>query len=139
MSRGILDTSVLIDLHVGAVSTDSLPDEQAITSLSLGELSFGVAVASTAADRLDRQARLDRYRELFRDATIPYDTHAAMLYGLVVGSVLEHGKRAIRRRTVDLQIAAIAVARQLPLYTVNYTDLQGVAGLDVVPVERLNT
>lgn len=137
MSRGILDTCVLIDLHLGLVSTDGLPDEQAITSLSLGELGFGVAVAPTDEDRLDRQARLDRYRELFRSSTIPYDADAAMLYGLVVGSILEHGKQAIRRRTVDLQIAAIAVARQLPLYTVNHADFQGITGLEVVPVERI--
>lgn len=136
MSRGILDTCVLIDLHVGAVSTGALPDEQAITALSLGELSFGVAVAATTADRLDRQARLDRYRELFRGATFPYDADAAMLFGLVVSSIREHGKGAIRRRTVDLQIAAIAIAHQLPLYTVNHTDFEGIAALDVVPIER---
>ncbi|HRE00280.1 MAG TPA: hypothetical protein PLV68_03215, partial [Ilumatobacteraceae bacterium] len=131
MTRGILDTCVLIDLHADAVSTDALPDEQAITSLSLGELSFGVVVAPTATDRLDRQTRLDHYRDLFRNATIPYDTAAAMLFGLVVNSVLERGKGSIRRRTVDLQMAAIAVAHQLPLYTVNHTDFQGITGLTV--------
>lgn len=135
-TRGILDTSVLIDLHVGAVSTDALPDEQAITSLSLGELGFGVVVASTDEARLDRQARLDHYRELFRGNTIPYDAEAALLFGRVVGSVLGSGKQAIRRRTVDLQMAAIAVSRQVPLYTVNHADFQGIAGLEVVAVEH---
>ena len=129
----------MIDLHVGAVSTDVLPDEQAITALSLGELGFGVAVAPTEKDRLDRQARLDHYREIFRNSTIPYDAEAAMLYGLVVGSSLQHGKHAIRRRPVDLQMAAIAVARQLPLYTVNHADFEGIAGLQVVAVERLRS
>ena len=137
MTRGILDTCVLIDLHVGVVSTGALPDEQAITSLSIGELGFGVAVAASDKDRLDRQARLDHYRELFRNSTIPYDAEAAMLYGLVVGSVLGRGKQAIRRRTVDLQMAAIAVARQLPLYTVNHADFDGIAGLEIVAIERL--
>lgn len=136
MSRGILDTCVLIDLHVGAVSADALPDEQAITALSLGELGFGVAVATTDRDRLDRQVRLDHYRDLFRDTTLPYDAQAAMLFGMVVAGVLAEGKHAIRRRTVDLQMAAIAVARQLPLYTVNHADFDGIAGLEVMPVER---
>lgn len=137
MTRGILDTCVLIDLHLGAVSVDALPDEQAITSLSLGELGFGVAVASTDDDRADRQARLDHYRDLFRSSTFPYDADAAMQYGRVIASVLRHGKQAIRRRSVDLQIAAVAVRRQVPLYTVNHRDFEGIAGLDVVPVERL--
>lgn len=137
MTRGILDTSVLIDLHVGAVSIDALPDEQAITSLSIGELGFGVAVAPNDRVRLDRQARLDYFRETFRASTFPYDGDAALLFGRVVGSVLGSGKQAIRRRTVDLQIAAIAVSRQIPLYTVNHRDFGGIAGLDVVPVGRL--
>lgn len=137
MTRGILDTSVLIDLHVGAVSTAVLPDEMAITSLSLGELGFGVAVAANDWVRTDRQARLDHYRETFRDNTIPYDADAAMLFGRVVGSLLGCGKHAIRRRTIDLQIAAVAVSRQIPLYTVNHRDFDGIVGLDVVGVERL--
>jgi toxin FitB len=137
MSRGILDTCVLIDLHVGTISTDALPDEQAITSLSLGELGFGVAVAPTDKDRLDRQARLTHYRELFRNSTIPYDADSAMLFGLVVGALLERGKQAIRRRTIDLQIASIAVHHQLALYTVNHVDFEGIAGLEVIPVARV--
>lgn len=136
MSRGILDTCVLIDLHVGSVSVESLPDEQAITALSLGELGLGVAVAPTDRDRLDRQARLDLYRELFRNSTLPYDADAAMLFALVAGSLLARGRQAIRRRTVDLQMAAIAISRQLPLYTVNHADFAGIAGLEVVPVAR---
>lgn len=135
-TRGILDTCVLIDLHVGRVSEEGLPDEHAITSLSLGELGFGVAVAPTDQDRRDRQTRLDRYRELFRASTIPYDTEAAMLFGLVVGSVLDGGKHAVRRRTIDLQIACVAISRHLPLYTVNHADFTGITGLDVVPVHR---
>lgn len=137
MTRGILDTSVLIDLHDGAVSDDALPDEQAITSLSLGELGFGVAVATDGRVRIDRQARLDYYREKFRDSTIPYDAEAAMLFSRLVESVLGSGKRAISRRTIDLQMAAIAVSRQIPLYTVNHADFAGIAGLEVIPVERL--
>lgn len=137
MTRGILDTSVLIDLHNGAVQPDALPDEQAITSLSLGELGFGVAVASNAQVRLDRQSRLDFYRDRFRHSTIPYDADAALLFGLIVTSVLGSGKRAIRRRTVELQMAAIAVSRQVPLYTVNHADFHGIIGLEVVAVDRL--
>lgn len=138
MSRGILDTCVLIDLHVGAVSPDDLPDEQAITTLSIGELGFGVAVAGTVEDRVDRQARLAHFRELFRDSTLSYDVDAALLFGQVVGSILASGKQALRRRTVDLQIAAIAVSRRAPLYTVNHADFDGIAGLEVIPVPRLD-
>lgn len=131
MTIGILDTCVVIAL--GQVDAGELPDEQAITTVTLGELTVGPLIAVDTAERARRQARLQAVEHHFADAMLPYDQAAARAFGIVMAGAIERGRRS-RARVSDYQIAAIAIANQLPLYTIDVDDFAGIDGLDVRPV-----
>lgn len=128
MTVGILDTCVVIAL--GHVDAGELPDEQAITTVTLGELTVGPLIAADTAERARRQARLQAVEHHFADAILPYDQAAARAFGIVMAGAIERGRRS-RARVSDYQIAAIAIANQLPLYTIDVDDFAGIDGLDV--------
>jgi predicted nucleic acid-binding protein len=125
MSVGLLDTSVVIDWDDPAVST-ALPDEAAISAVTLAELTAGPHLASGGDERALRQARLQQVEATF-DA-IAFDAAAARSYGQVFAAVVEIG-RSHRRRIADLLIAATAHANGLPLYTRNPDDFDGLGKL----------
>ncbi|MGH9043790.1 MAG: type II toxin-antitoxin system VapC family toxin [Acidimicrobiales bacterium] len=125
MSVGLLDTSVVIDWDDPAVST-ALPDEAAISAVTLAELTAGPHLAAASDERARRQARLQQVEGTF-DA-IALDAAAARSYGQIVAAVVEVG-RSHRRRIADLLIAATAHANGLPLYTRNPDDFDGLGEL----------
>jgi predicted nucleic acid-binding protein len=125
MSVGLLDTSVVIDWDDPAVST-ALPDEAAISAVTLAELTSGPHLAADGDERARRQARLQQVEATF-DAIV-FDAAAARSYGQVVAAVVEIG-RSDRRRIADLLIAATAHANGLPLYTRNPDDFDGLGKL----------
>jgi hypothetical protein len=120
---GLLDTSVVIDWDDPPLR-DALPDEVAISAVTLAELAAGPHVADTAAEAARRQARLQQVEATFEP--LPFDARAARSFGQVVAAVVDRG-RSPRRRVADLLIAATAHANDLPLYTRNPDDF---AGLD---------
>jgi hypothetical protein len=131
-ARGLVDTSVVIDL--GRVQSDALPDELAIAAVTLAELAAGPHATDDPAERARRQERLQRVEATF-DA-IPFDSAAARAYGRVYAEVAAAGRKARGRRAVDLLIAATAVAAELPLYTRNPSDFDGLTGvLEVLAVD----
>jgi predicted nucleic acid-binding protein len=127
--RGIIDTSVVIDLE--RVAAEQLPDELAITAITLAELAAGPLATEDPEERARRQDRLQRAEATF-DA-VPFDTAAARAYGRIYAAVIAAGRKP-RGRQVDLLIAATALAADLPLYTCNPADFAHLTGLDVVPV-----
>lgn len=133
-SRGLLDTSVVIDAAAGLVHPDAVPASVWITTVTLGELSAGPLTASTAGERASRLAVLQHTEAQFAGSTLPYDEAAARVYGRVVADVLRAGRQP-RRRTADLMIAAIALSRGLAVYTTNADDFRGIVDLEVVAVE----
>lgn len=128
---GLLDTSVVIDLEGAA----RLPGEGTISSLTLAELAAGPHAAGDAAERARRQQRVQLAESSF-DA-LPFDDDCARAYGSVFAAVASAGRKPRGRRMVDLLIAATAIAHDLPLYTYNARDLDGLESLlDVVDVGR---
>jgi len=136
-TRGLVDTNILI--LRSQISQEQLPDELAISTITLAELSAGVhhvsgdgAVASQ--ERARRVGILQSAENQF-DA-IPFDADMARRFGQLSAAVHAYG-RTPRRRVPDLMIAATASVLGLPLYTTNPDDY---AGLDewvaVVPVDR---
>ena len=123
--RGVIDTSVVIDLN--HIDREILPAEIAITSITLAELTAAPHAARDAEESAARQERLQRVEATF-DA-IPFDDHAARAYGPIYAAVLHSGQKARGPRSLDLQIACIALAHQLPLYTRNPHDLRAVQHL----------
>ena len=132
-TEGILDTSVVIDAAAGRIDLAELPDSRWITAVTLGELSAGPLVATSADERARRQAVLQEIEAQYSGSALPYDEAAARASGRVIADVRQAGRQP-RRRTADLMIAAIAISRGLPLYTTNGDDFLGISKLHVVPV-----
>jgi predicted nucleic acid-binding protein len=124
-SRGIVDTSVLIDLH--AIDTALLPAELAISAVTLAELAAGPHATTDAAERARRQDLLQRTEALFDP--LPVDAGVARAYGRIYAAVAAAGRKARGRRAFDLLIAATALAADLPLYTRNRGDFEELDGL----------
>ena len=124
MTVGLLDTSVVIDWHDPEVVA-GLPDQMAISAITLAELSAGPLLAATPAEAARRQARLQEVES--RLEPLAFDGAASEL-GLVVAAVVEQGRRP-RSRLADLLIAATAHAHGLDLYTRNGADFAGLEGL----------
>ena len=122
---------------------DELPDEMAISAITLAELSAGPHQVrpNQQQDSYDEQAERARRLDVLQRAEhefdpIPFDVEAARIYGRVSAAVIATGRRP-RRRIADLMIAATAIAHGLPLFTTNPDDFTGLAGLlTLVPVTR---
>lgn len=125
MAAGLLDTSVVIAWDDRAV-VEALPDEVAVSAVTVAELAAGPHLASSAVERANRQARLQQVEAMFEP--LPFDAVAARSYGLIVAAVIEAG-RSHRSRVADLLIAATAHANGLALYTRNQDDFAGLAKL----------
>lgn len=130
-ARGLIDTSVIIDLE--QIGQDELPQEVAISVITMAELAAGPHATADGAERARRQDRLQRAEATFEP--LPVDADVARAYGRVYAAVAASGRKARGRRSVDLLIAATAVSAGLPLYTRNPDDFAGLSGiLEVVPV-----
>ncbi|HWG74843.1 MAG TPA: type II toxin-antitoxin system VapC family toxin [Acidimicrobiales bacterium] len=123
--RGIIDTSVVIDLE--QLDPTVLPAEVAVSAVTLAELAAGPHATIDTEERARRQDRLQRTEAAFDP--LPFDSEAARAYGRVYAAVVAAGRKARGPRAVDLLIAATACASNLPLYTRNPDDFRGLAGL----------
>ena len=131
-ARGLIDTSVLIDLE--RVGASDLPAELAVSAITMAELAAGPHATGDPDERARRQDRLQRAEATF-DA-VPIDADVARAYGRVYAAVARTGRKARGARSLDLLIAATALAADLPLYTRNPDDFRGVDGLvEIVAVE----
>jgi tRNA(fMet)-specific endonuclease VapC len=128
--RGILDTSTVIVL--GRIEdAAALPAEPLITTVTLAELSVGPLVAGEETERAARQAQLQQAEADFDP--LPFDAGAARAFGRVAASLRRAGRKPAAR-AYDAMIAATALAHELPIYTCNPADFNGIDGLDVVAV-----
>lgn len=126
--RGVLDTSVVIDLDV--IDPAQLPVECAIAAITLAELAAGPHAATNPAERGRRQDRLQLVERTF-DA-LPFDDRAARAYGRLFALVAAPGRKARGARMADLLIAATAASAGLPVFTRNPSDFVDLT--DVVQV-----
>lgn len=129
-ARGILDTSVVVDLE--EIDASSLPEEVAVSSVTLAELAAGPHATTDADECGRRQDRLQRVEATFD--SLPFDGNAARAYGRVFAAVTAAGRKARGAQAVDLLIAATAVAAGLPLYTRNGRDFEALDDLLTVVV-----
>lgn len=140
-AQGLLDTNILILRRW--VDPDDLPDEMAISAITLAELSAGPHQVRPDSEQTEYHEHAERARRLdvLQRAEnefdpIPFDAEAARAYGRVAAAVIATGRRP-RRRTADLMIASTAIAVGLPLFTTNPGDFAGLDDLlQVIPVTR---
>ena len=124
LPRGLLDTSVVIDLDL--LRCELLPMEVAISAITLAELAAGPFAATSVDEQARRQDRLQRAEAAFDP--LPFGVDAARAYARIFAAVRQAGRQP-RRRAADLLIAATALAEQLPLLTRNSDDFAGLDGL----------
>ena len=140
-AQGLLVSNIVI--LRSWVDPAELPDEMAVSAITMAELSAGPhEVRSNAeqnayeehAERARRLEILQRVENEFDP--IPFDAEAARIYGRVAAAVIGAGRKP-RGRLADLMIASIAIAEELPLFTTYPKDFAGLeALLTIVPVNR---
>ena len=123
-TRGLLDTSVLIDHDL--IDPNLLPDESAISAVTLAELAAGPHATDDGDERARRQDRL-QWAAATWDA-LPFDDEGARVYGRMFAAVRAAGQRS-RSRFADLLIACTAAANDLPLYTRNPGDFRALTAI----------
>lgn len=130
-ARGILDTSVIIDLE--RIDRAKLPIDIAVSAITMAELAAGPHATTDVDERARRQDRLQRAEAIFDP--LPFDIEAARAYGRIYAAAATTGRKARGARAVDLLIAATACALGLPLFTRNPEDFKELDKLvEVVPV-----
>ncbi|GAA1871373.1 type II toxin-antitoxin system VapC family toxin [Myceligenerans crystallogenes] len=138
-TQGLVDTNILILRD--QIDVEELPDQIAISAITLAELSAGPHQVRPDSPDYDEHSERGRRIDVLQRAEnefdpIPFDAECARLYGRIVAGVIAVG-RTPRRRTADLMIAATAAAEGLPLYTTNPDDFRGLDSVvTIVPVTR---
>lgn len=132
-SRGLLDTSVVIELE--RLDATALPEQLAVSAITLAELAAGPHATEDPAERARRQDRLARAEAAFEP--LPFDAMAGRAYGRIYAAVLAAGRKDRGQRAIDLLIAAVALSTELPLFTRNVDDFAALEPLlDIVAVPR---
>jgi predicted nucleic acid-binding protein len=128
VTRGIADTTVFIANEAGRPLRDAdLPDELAISVITIGELRAGVL---TAGDAETRDRRLATYTEVLRLEPLPIDETVAESWARLRVALRD---RRRRMPVNDSWIAATAMALHIPVVTQD-ADYEPVPGLDVIRV-----
>jgi len=128
-ARGVLDTTIFIANESGReLDVSVLPQESAVSVVTLAELHAGVLAAADVDTRAVRLATLDTLSDI---EVLPADEAAALMWARMRVHLAESGRRA---NVNDLWIAATAAARGLPVVTQDgdFDVLEGIAGLQVV-------
>jgi predicted nucleic acid-binding protein len=129
--KGLLDTSVFIALESGRpLDEQRIPDETAVSVVTLAELQAGVLAAVDVDVRARRLATLDAVSDI---ELIDIDESAARTWARMRVHLAGSGRRV---NVNDLWIAAVAASRGLPVVTQDddFGPVEGVAGLQVVRV-----
>jgi len=129
--RGLLDTSVFVAGESGRpLAVERLPEEAAISAVSVAELHVGVLAARDVDTRARRLATLEATGDI---ELLGIDERVAAMWARLRVHLAEAGRRL---NVNDLWIAATALANDLPVVTQDddFGPVEGVAGLVVVRV-----
>jgi hypothetical protein len=124
--RGLLDTSIFIATEQGQpLSAEQLPDQAAISVVTLAELELGVHMATDEAIRAKRLRTLGAARATY--AALPVDERVASAFAELIAATRTAGRRP---KVQDAWIAATARAHSVPVYTQD-RDFDELPGVDV--------
>jgi len=111
--RGLLDTSVFIaDEHGRDLDVGQLPDEAAISVVTLAELELGVHMAASEQARGQRLRTLRGTQATY--VALPADAAVASAFAEIVAIARRAGRRP---KVQDAWIAATARANAVAVYT----------------------
>ncbi len=128
MSRGLADTSLFIARELArALDEDALPDELAVSFITVGELRAGVLAAD---DTTVRDRRLATLSESMRLQPVPVDEAVARAWARLRIELRDADRRMPLN---DSWIAATAIVLGVPVVTQDddYEDLPSVAVIRV--------
>ncbi len=130
MSRGLLDTSVVIAQEGRELDVSALPDEVAVSVVTYGELRAGVLAATDVSVRSRRLSTLQTVADLH---PLPVDTTVADEWARLRLLLAAAGRRV---NVNDTWIAATALALGVPVVTqdADYRALAEVSDLRVIAV-----
>lgn len=140
--RGLLDTSVFIASESGRpLKEDLLPQEAAVSAVTLAELQAGVLAAQDTQTRARRMATLDVLSDV---EVLAVDADVARLWSQLRVCLADVGRRI---NVNDLWIAATAARHRLPVVSQDddFGAVDGLAGVvvrswscefDVLPAPR---
>lgn len=112
MTRALLDTSIFVGREQTRPLARALPDEVAVSVVTLAELEIGVLVARDDDARARRLRTLVAARE--RAAGLPIDQRVASAYAQLAATALRAGRRP---RIHDTWIAATAAVHDAAVWT----------------------
>ena len=128
MTRGLANTSVFIAEESGReLDVDRLPDEIAVSIITIGELRSGVLAAADVSVRDRRLSTLMRALEL---QPVPIDETVADAWSHLRILLRDRG---LRMPVNDSWIAATALALGVPIVTQD-EDYVAVSGLEVIRI-----
>ncbi len=122
MSRADGDTVV----HQWTMDVDL--EQLFVSSISLGELAYGIAGLMTGRKKLVLEAWFISLREKFSGRVVDFDLESALIWGELRAIMRSRGKE---RPMIDLQIAAIAIRHNFAIATGNTKHFEGL-GLTLI-------
>ncbi len=125
--KALLDTSVFIAREQGRPLA-SVPDQAAISVLTIAELHIGVLAAGEPDVRALRLRTLAEIERTFEP--LPVDAHVARRFAEIVVEAKRTGRRV---GVIDALIAATGAAHDLPVFTQD-ADIEGLVGVRVVRI-----
>lgn len=129
MTVGLLDTSVFIARESGRpLDLDRLPEESAVSTVTVGELRWGVLMAG---DDQIRSRRLDTLSVAQRLEAVPVDERVAAAWALLRQRLKSAGRKM---EINDSWIAATAIAYEWPVITQDQGFPADVPGLEIISV-----
>jgi len=128
MRRAVVDTSVFIAAEQGRTLHQELPDQVAVSVVTLAELEVGVLVAEDDQARATRLSTLLAVRE--QADGLPTDASVASAYARLAAASLRAGRRP---RVHDTWIAATAAVHDAAVWTQD-EDFGRFDGVEVVRV-----
>jgi predicted nucleic acid-binding protein len=128
VDHALADTSVFIARESGRpLDSMKLPEQLAVSVITIGELEAGVLIAGDLTSRARRLATLGAARALL---PLPVDESVASAWAKLRAELRQRGQRLPLN---DSWIAATAIAHSIPVVTQD-DDYEGIAGLDVIKV-----
>jgi predicted nucleic acid-binding protein len=112
MSRAVLDTSILIAREQGRELGRPLPDEVAVSVVSIAELELGVLLASDPETRAQRLRTLTEVRALA--GALAIEERTASAYARLAAGSIASGRKP---RVHDTWIAATARVSDAEVWT----------------------
>ena len=129
--RALLDTSVLIAQESGRrLDTDALPEQTAISVVTLAEVHAGVLAATNTTSRARRLKTLDAISVI---EALPITAEAARQWASLRVRLAEEGRKA---KINDLWIAAVAAANDMDVVSQDddFDAIESVGGPTVIRV-----